>query len=66
MDGKFTLLGFPDDPPVAYVEGLMGDICLEAADETHRFHAAWTRLVSQALPPGDTLQKIRELAKENQ
>jgi transcriptional regulator with XRE-family HTH domain len=66
MDGKFTMLGFPDDPPVAYVEGLMGDIYLEAADETDRFHAAWARLVSQALAPGETLQKIRDLAKENQ
>jgi transcriptional regulator with XRE-family HTH domain len=66
MDGKFTLLGFPEDPPVAYVEGLMGDIYLEAADETDRFHAAWTRLVSQALPPGDSVSMIRELAKESQ
>jgi transcriptional regulator with XRE-family HTH domain len=66
MDGKFTLLGFPDDPPVAYVEGLMGDIYLEAAEETDRFHAAWTRLVSQALSPGDSVQMIRQLAKEHQ
>lgn len=66
MDGKFTLLGFPDDPPVAYVEGLMGDVYLEAADETDRFHAAWARLASLALPPGDSLMMIRELAKENQ
>jgi len=65
MDGKFTLLGFPDDPPVAYVEGLMGDIYLEAAEETDRFHAAWTHLVSQALSPGETVQMIRELAKEH-
>jgi transcriptional regulator with XRE-family HTH domain len=66
MDGKFTMLGFPDDPPVVFVEGLMGDIYLEAADETGRFHAAWACLVSQALPPGDSVQMIRELAKENQ
>jgi transcriptional regulator with XRE-family HTH domain len=66
MDGKFTLLGFPEDPPVAYVEGLMGDVYLEAADETDRFHAAWARLVSQALPPGESLRMIRQLAKENE
>jgi hypothetical protein len=66
MDGKFTLLGFPDDPPVAYVEGLMGGIYLEAAEETDRFHAAWTHLISQALPPGESVQMIRELAKEHQ
>jgi transcriptional regulator with XRE-family HTH domain len=66
MDGKFTVLGFPDDPPVVYVEGLMGDIYLEAADETDRFHAAWTRLASQALTPAVSIQMIRELAKENQ
>jgi transcriptional regulator with XRE-family HTH domain len=66
MDGKFTLLDFPEDPPVAYVEGLMGDIYLEAADETDRFHAAWARLASQALTPAASLRMIRELAKENQ
>jgi transcriptional regulator with XRE-family HTH domain len=66
MDGKFTLLGFPDDPPVAYVEGLMGDVYLEAAEETDRFHAAWARLVSQALAPGESVQMIRQLAKEHQ
>jgi transcriptional regulator with XRE-family HTH domain len=65
MDGKFTLLGFPDDPPVAYVEGLMGDIYLEAAEETDRFSAAWTHLVSQALSPGESIQMIRQLAKEH-
>jgi transcriptional regulator with XRE-family HTH domain len=65
LDGKFTLLALPDDPPVAYVEGLMGDIYLEAADETDRFHAAWTRLASQALPPNDSVHIIRQLAQEN-
>jgi hypothetical protein len=65
MDGKFTLLSFPDDPPVAYVEGLMGDIYLEAAAETGRFHAAWTRLASQALSPGESVQMIRQLVKDN-
>jgi hypothetical protein len=66
MDGKFTLLGFADDPPVAFVEGLMGDVYLEAPDEVDRFTLAWHRLVSQALPPGESIRMISELTKENQ
>jgi hypothetical protein len=66
MDGKFTMLGFPADPPVVFVEGLIGDVYLEAADETDRFHATWTALAGQAMPPGESAQMIRQLAKENQ
>lgn len=64
MDGKFTLLEFPEDPPVAYVEGLMGDVYLEA-DEVTRFAAAWDRLACQALPPTESSQLIATIAKEN-
>jgi hypothetical protein len=44
MDGHFVILAFPDpeDPPVAYVEGLMGDVYVEAAEEVDRFTLAWT------------------------
>lgn len=64
MDGKFTLLDFPEDPPVAYVEGLMGDVYLETPEETDRFRIAWTDLAQQALPPAESLRMIRALAKE--
>ena len=56
MDGHFVILAFPDpeDPPVAYVEGLMGDVYVEAAEEVDRFTLAWTQLVTQALDPAES------------
>jgi transcriptional regulator with XRE-family HTH domain len=68
MDGHFVILAFPDaeDPPVAYVEGLMGDVYVEAAEEVDRFSLAWTHLVTQALDPADSAAMIRTLAKEQE
>jgi transcriptional regulator with XRE-family HTH domain len=68
MDGHFVILAFPDaeDPPVAYVEGLMGDVYIEAAEEVDRFTLAWTHLVTQALEPVESAAMIRTLAEENQ
>jgi transcriptional regulator with XRE-family HTH domain len=68
MDGHFVILAFPDadDPPVAYVEGLMGDVYVEAGEEVDRFTLAWTHLVTQALDPDQSATMIRTLAKENQ
>jgi transcriptional regulator with XRE-family HTH domain len=65
LDGEFVMLGFPDpeDPPVVYVEGLMGDIYLESEEELGRYNLAWTNLVSQALGPGESAAMI-DLAKE--
>ena len=53
MDGHFVILAFPDpeDPPVPSLEGLMGDVYVEAAEEVDRFTLAWTHLVTQALDP---------------
>jgi hypothetical protein len=66
MDGHYVILAFPDpeDPPVAYVEGLMGDVYMEAPDEVDRFSLAWTYLVTQALDPAESAAMIRTLAKE--
>ncbi len=66
MDGKFTILTFPggEDPPIAYVEGLMGDIYLESEEELDRYHLAWTRLITEALNPDESVAMIRELAKD--
>lgn len=65
MDGKFTVLIFDADPPVAYVEGLMGDVYLEAATETCRFADAWTRLADRALSPAASIQMITSIAQES-
>jgi transcriptional regulator with XRE-family HTH domain len=66
MDGHYVILAFPDpeDPPVAYVEGLMGDVYVEAPDEVDRFSLAWTCLVTQALDPAESAAMIATLAKE--
>ena len=68
MDGHFVILAFPDpeDPPVAYVEGLMGDVYVEAGEEVDRFTLAWTHLVTQALDPAGSAAMISTLAKEQQ
>jgi transcriptional regulator with XRE-family HTH domain len=68
MDGHFVILAFPDpeDPPVAYVEGLMGDVYVEAAEEVDRFTLAWTHLVTQALDPPESAAMISMLTKEHQ
>jgi transcriptional regulator with XRE-family HTH domain len=67
MDGHYVILAFPDpeDPPVAYVEGLMGDVYVEAPDEVDRFSLAWTYLVTQALDPAESAAMIATLAKEH-
>lgn len=67
-EGHFVILAFPDpaDPPVAYVEGLMGDVYVEAGEEVDRFTLAWAHLVTQALDPAESAEMIRDLAKEHQ
>ena len=66
MDGKFAILTFPhpDDPPIAYVEGLMGDLYVEAGQDVDRFTLAWTRLTTQALSPADSTRMISTLIQE--
>jgi hypothetical protein len=66
MDGHFVILAFPDpeDPPVAYVEGLMGDVYVEAAEDVDRFSLAWTALATRALDPAESAAMIRSIAKE--
>jgi hypothetical protein len=66
MDGKFTILTFPDpeDPPVAYVEGLMGDVYLESDEELALYNRAWSHLARQALSPGESTAMIDHLSKE--
>jgi len=66
LDGRFTILAFPDpeDPPVAYVEGLMGDVYLESETELDVYNLAWAHLVSQAMAPAESAAMISDLAKE--
>jgi transcriptional regulator with XRE-family HTH domain len=68
MDGEFVILTFPDpeDPPVAYAEGLMGDVYLESEEELDVYNLAWTHLVESALTPDESAAVIRKIAEETQ
>ncbi len=63
LDGEFVILSFPspDDPPVVYIEGPMGDVYLETPDELDRCNLAWTSLVSQAASPAESVAMITAL-----
>jgi len=66
LDGRFTILSFPsiEDPPVAYVEGLMGDVYLETGTELEVYNLAWTHLAQQAMDPDPSADMIARLAQE--
>jgi transcriptional regulator with XRE-family HTH domain len=67
LEGDFVILAFPDpeDPPVAYAEGLFGDLYLESKEELDRYSLAWAHLLNKALSPAESATMITELAKEN-
>jgi transcriptional regulator with XRE-family HTH domain len=66
LEGDFVILAFPDpeDPPVAYAEGLFGDLYLESKEELDRYSLAWTHLLAKALSPADSAALISELLPE--
>jgi hypothetical protein len=67
MEGEFVILAFPDpdDSPVAYAEGLFGDLYLESKEELDRYNLAWTRLLSKALSPAESTAMLGELVRES-
>jgi transcriptional regulator with XRE-family HTH domain len=67
LEGDFVILAFPDpeDTPVAYAEGLFGDLYLESKEELDRYTFAWTHLLDKALGPAESTAMITELLKEN-
>lgn len=66
--GQFTIFEFPDeeDTPVAYQEGLFGDVYVEDAEDLTRYRLAATKTCEAALDPGESLALIEKLSKENQ
>lgn len=66
MEGEFVILAFPDpeDPPVAYVEGLMGDVYLESEEELDVYGLAWAHVADAALSPEESASLICSIAKE--
>jgi transcriptional regulator with XRE-family HTH domain len=67
LEGDFVILAFPDpeDPPVAYAEGLFGDLYLESKEELDRYSLAWTHLLGKALSPAESAALISELLQED-
>lgn len=67
IDGEFAILAFPDpeDPPVAYAEGLFGDVYLESKEELDRYNLAWSHLLDRALSPAESASMLTGVAEEN-
>jgi len=66
MEGDFVILAFPDpdDTPVAYAEGLFGDVYLESEEELGRYSLAWANILDKALVPAESATMLVELAEE--
>ena len=66
LEGDFVILAFPEpeDPPVAYAEGLFGDLYLESKEELDRYSLAWAHLLAKALSPAESTALIGQLTKE--
>lgn len=66
LDGRFTIMSFAEDadPDIAYVEGTMGDVYLESAEETGQHRSRFQRIVDIALTPAESAQLIGAATKE--
>lgn len=65
LDGGFTILSYPDpaDPDIAYVEGTMGDVYLESAEEVAQHDVRFRRLRDCSLPPAESVELIAATAE---
>lgn len=66
LDGQFTILDFPDeeDPPVAFQEGLFGDVFVEAVQDVGRYTLAADIALDAALPTKESVALIARIAKD--
>ncbi|MBT2208661.1 MULTISPECIES: helix-turn-helix domain-containing protein [Actinomadura] len=67
LDGRFTILSYPNaaDPDIAYVEGTMGDVYLESAEEIAKHRDRFDRIEAEALSPEDSAHLIAEAARSS-
>lgn len=65
--GQFTLFEFPDaeDTPVAYQEGLFGDVYVEDPGDLARYKVSAAHTSDTALNPTESLALIEKLAEES-
>lgn len=66
VDGSLLLMSFPEasDPDLAYVEGYMGSVFLEKADDLARCTLAFDHLRATALSPDDSVAMIMAATKD--
>ncbi|MEV6818761.1 DUF5753 domain-containing protein [Nocardiopsis dassonvillei] len=64
--GQFTIFEFPDkeDTPVAYQEGLFGDVYVEDAEDLARYRLAAAKTCDAALAPQESRELIEKMTKE--
>jgi transcriptional regulator with XRE-family HTH domain len=66
MYAPFVILDFPEraDPGVVYLEHLAGALYIDKPDQVDRYGVAFDHLVATALPPKQSTDLIRRVAKE--
>lgn len=66
VDGSLLLMSFPEptDPDLAYVEGYMGSVFLEKADDLARCTLVFDLLRATALSPADSVTMIMSATKD--
>lgn len=64
VESNFTILELPSPTPgVVYVEGLIGSVYLERAEDLKRYREIFNELQSVALSPKDTADLIAKLSR---
>ena len=64
VESNFTILELPSPTPgVVFVEGLIGSLYLERADDLDRYHSVFELLQAIALSPKDTVDLIASVAR---
>ncbi|MEV7971080.1 helix-turn-helix transcriptional regulator [Sphaerisporangium sp. NPDC088356] len=66
LDGCFTLMSYPDpaDPDIAYIEGTMGDVYMESAEDVAAHRLRFERISAMAMSPEDSANLINKVAQE--
>jgi len=62
LESNFNILELPPPTPsVVFVEGLVGSVYLERAEDLKRYRKVFERLQSMALSPKDTINTIAKI-----
>ncbi|MFC9996398.1 helix-turn-helix domain-containing protein [Nocardia sp. NPDC127526] len=58
--------GEPVEPPVVFLEGIVGNMYIEDADDVANFSRSFDRLKNGALDGNDSRQMLRQIAREHE